>query len=320
MNDIERIRVLLVEDDDEDTLVFSRFIRKLAGYSVSLERVSVPDRAEFALTTGHYDIVFLDLNLGAALTGMEFLKRMRNIGMKTPFIIVTGSGDRVQAVEAMKNGAYDYLVKDSLSPDLIERTIRSARKRFALEQERDLMTAKLNEMIATDELTAVANRRRLMEKLNEEGQRSGRTGRPFALLMIDLDRFKTVNDRYGHQTGDLVLRECAATLQSHVRATDLVARYGGEEFCIVMPEAELEGAAILAERLRAAIMRLPDPVPTVSIGVAVWQDGFNIDRVLSDADKALYRAKESGRNCVAAAGDARSPARSIAKPPASPAA
>ena len=319
MNDVERIRVLLVEDDDEDTLVFSRFIRKLTGYAVNMERVSVPDRAEFALTTVHYDIVFLDMNLGAALTGMEFLKRMRAIGMKTPFIIVTGSSDRVQAVEAMKNGAYDYLVKDSLSPDLIERTIRSARKRFALEQERDRMTAKLNEMIATDDLTGVANRRRLMEKLNEEGQRSGRTGRPFALLMVDLDRFKTVNDRYGHQTGDLVLRECAATLQSHVRATDVVARYGGEEFCIVMPETQLEGAAILAERLRVAIMRLPDPVPTVSIGIAVWQEGFNVDRVLSDADKALYRAKESGRNCVAAAEDARSPAGSAAKRPASPA-
>ena len=181
------------------------------------------------------------------------------------------------------------------------------------------MTAKLSEMIATDELTGVANRRRLMEKLNEEGQRSGRTGRPFALLMVDLDRFKTVNDRYGHQTGDLVLRECAATLQSHVRATDLVARYGGEEFCVVMPETELEGAGVLAERLRVAVMGLPDPVPTVSIGIAVWQEGFNVDRVLSDADKALYRAKEAGRNCVAAE-DARSSCRSPAKRPASPAA
>ena len=298
MSEIERITALLIEDDDEDALIFSRHVANMSSYRVKLERVSQLERAEFALSANHFDIVFLDLNLGVSLDGMEFLKRMQSLGMITPFIVVTGSRDRSIAIEAMKSGAYDYVVKDALSPDLIDQTLRGAMQRYALEQERAAMMAKMAEMVATDELTGVANRRRLMEKIEEEQHRSERTLRPFACLMIDLDRFKRVNDQYGHQTGDLVLRQCAAALQKNVRVNDVVARYGGEEFCVVMPETDHEGACSLAERLRAAVASLPDPVPTVSIGMAVWREGDSADRVLSSADKALYEAKNSGRNRV----------------------
>jgi len=302
MSGTENITALLIEDDDEDALIFSRHVGRMSAYGVKIERVSQLDRAEFALGANHFDIVFLDLNLGVSLDGMDFLKHMQSLGMITPFIIVTGSRDRGIAIEAMKSGAYDYIVKDALSPDLIEQTIRGAMQRYALEQERSAMVAKMAEMVATDELTGTANRRRLMEKLDEEQHRSERTGRPFACLMIDLDHFKRVNDQYGHQTGDLVLRECAAALQENVRVNDVVARYGGEEFCVVMPETQHEGALSLAERLRAAVAALPDPVPTVSIGMAVWRDGDSADRVLSSADKALYEAKDAGRNKVVVAG------------------
>lgn len=298
MNENGKIEALLVEDDDEDALIFSRYVGNLKGCRVHLERAPLLKDAEFILTTRHFDIVFLDLNMGAPLNGLDFLKRMRQVGLRTPIIIVTGLSDRQKAVEAMKNGAYDYLVKDSLTTELIEEAIKGVDERYAGEQERDIRIAKLGELIGTDELTAVANRRRLIEKIQEETERSRRTGRPFALFMMDLDHFKAVNDKYGHQTGDLVLRECAAILQKSVRVVDLVARYGGEEFCVVLPETDAEGARITAERIRAAVEEAPDPMPTISIGVAVWHKEIGADRILSSADKALYEAKHSGRNRV----------------------
>jgi len=305
MNGAQEIRALLVEDDVEDAIIFARYVGKLGAYAVALERVRTIEDADRLLTTRAFDIVFLDMNLQAPFDGMELLKRMRGVGIKTPIVIVTGSDDQAVAVEAMKSGAYDYLVKDTLSPERIERAIRGVRQRHALEEERDTMMAKLARMIVTDDLTGVANRRRLMEKLAEEQERSARTRRPFALLMVDLDRFKKVNDSYGHQMGDRVLRECASVLACNVRAPDLVARYGGEEFCVVMPETAVQGARIAAERLRKAIEELPDPIPTVSIGVAVWRPGLNVDAILSRSDKALYKAKMAGRNCVVFGGESK---------------
>jgi len=294
----DAIKVLLVEDNDADAVLFERHVANQRSFDVALERAIGLEDAERALGDNSFDLVFLDLNLGSPLNGMDLLKRMREGGVKTPFIIVTGTGDEQRAAEAMKNGAYDYLVKDTLTPDLIAHAIRGANERFALEQERSAMMARLAELIATDELTGVGNRRRLIERLQDETKRSTRTSRSFALLLIDLDRFKLVNDRHGHQVGDRVLKECATVLAQNVRDVDFVARYGGEEFCVILPETDRWGAILSSGRLRAAVEAAPDPVPTVSIGAAVWQEGYDVDKMLSCADKALYQAKDAGRNQV----------------------
>ena len=295
------IRALLVEDDDADAAIFSRYAQRLREQEVALVRVATAKEARRRVAREAFELVFVDLSLGAA-DGIDLLKGLQADDVQVPVVVVTGSHDEMKAVEAMKSGAYDYVVKSALSADLLERTIRNVRQRYALEQERARMILRLAELTVTDELTGLANRRRLDEKLQEEVQRSERTGHVFTLLLIDLDLFKQVNDRYGHQAGDDVLRHCAAALKQKVRVTDLVARYGGEEFCVLLPDTAPAGGRRVAETLRKAVKDLPEPVPTISVGVAHWEPDISADELVRRADQALYRAKGSGRDRVAAFG------------------
>lgn len=158
---------------------------------------------------------------------------------------------------------------------------------------------KLEEISITDALTGVANRRRLTTQVEHEIAIAQRSGRPLIFLMLDLDYFKKINDTYGHQKGDEVLRLCAKTFVKCVRGTDLVARYGGEEFAVVMPDSDLAGARNAAERIRLAVESLPgEEITTVSIGLVAWEIGQTTDDLFACADKALYTAKEAGRNRV----------------------
>jgi two-component system, cell cycle response regulator len=161
---------------------------------------------------------------------------------------------------------------------------------------------------STDGLTDLANRRHFEETLAGEISRAERFGGTLALVLADLDDFKKVNDRYGHQAGDDVLREFAEVLRETVRDIDLAARYGGEEFAVLLPQTDLEGAERLAERVREAMAerRLPFlPLTaftvTASFGVAAYPEAVTPDALFAAADEALYRAKSAGKNCVVTA-------------------
>jgi diguanylate cyclase (GGDEF)-like protein/PAS domain S-box-containing protein len=164
----------------------------------------------------------------------------------------------------------------------------------------------------TDALTGLANRRKLFRELEQLVETTRREGEPLSLIMVDIDYFKLINDRYGHEVGDEVLRQLAAVLRQVVREVDLVTRYGGEEFLIVLPRIALGVAREIAERLRSDVEALeirvePQLVPkapsgmiriTVSIGVGVFRPPEDLDGVIRRVDEALYRAKEKGRNRV----------------------
>ncbi len=165
----------------------------------------------------------------------------------------------------------------------------------------EAINLKLNEQARTDPLTMVANRLRLDEALFRELSRFERTQVPFSVILLDLDRFKQVNDTYGHHAGDMVLRSVAEILENNTRAHDLTGRWGGEEFLIICPSTSGEGSVSLAEHLRIAIMeKVYEEVPsqTASFGVAIVVSGDSVNDLIRRADKALYRAKEGGRNRV----------------------
>jgi diguanylate cyclase (GGDEF)-like protein len=165
----------------------------------------------------------------------------------------------------------------------------------------------------TDELTDLANRRRFMEVLHQEVARAARFEQPLALVLFDLDYFKQINDQYGHQVGDEVLRATAAVIRGRVRETDLPARVGGEEFGVILSGTDVHGATALAENLRIDLTQLvdvlgPDSPVTASFGVAEIGRGGSAEFLIGSADRALYRAKALGRNRVCAADGEASPA------------
>ena len=182
----------------------------------------------------------------------------------------------------------------------------AAQASIAIENERLHRTVKRQAI--TDELTQLANRRRFTETLAVEVRRAERFSDPLALVLADLDDFKQINDRYGHQTGDEVLRRFSDVLRENVRDFDLPVRYGGEEFAVLLPETGLDGAERLARRLQSALLhlRLPEtgsdkPPVTASFGVASFPAARSAEELLSAADGALYRAKAAGKNRVASA-------------------
>jgi len=181
---------------------------------------------------------------------------------------------------------------------------------FVLKKKLERAQQKIKEMAVKDELTGLFNRRHFYSKLTDELKRSKRFRQNLSCILLDIDYFKHVNDKYGHLAGDIVLKAVADTTQTCCREIDTIARYGGEEFIILMPGTDLRGSCILAEKIRAAVENLKPvyendvriPV-TVSLGVATFSHTAldNIkdnDQIIRQADRALYRAKENGRNRV----------------------
>ena len=185
----------------------------------------------------------------------------------------------------------------------------AAMKRSLYESRQKLREAyqRITELAELDELTGSFNRRCIMRMLDEEIARSGRTGRPCSIALIDLDWFKRINDAFGHPAGDEVLRTFAITVFANVRSIDRFGRYGGEEFLLILPEMASEGAVRALDRLRMIVADLdwsalsPGMVVTLSAGVATLKGDETSDSLLARADRALYAAKARGRDCIACA-------------------
>jgi diguanylate cyclase (GGDEF)-like protein len=221
------------------------------------------------------------------------------------------SSDRLDAVN---------LIAGQLAVSLDNASVYESLERKVTERTAALVNAnmRLEMLSSTDPLTHLANRRQWEQRLHAEWQQARQTGKPIALAMVDIDRFKLYNDHYGHPAGDDCLRRVAAELTGNLREDDLVARYGGEEFAVLMPRTGAAEAANVAERLRAAIAALAEPhiltdskIVTVSIGVAalVPDRGITAERLLELADVELYRAKNDGRNRISVAGSPAGPLR-----------
>ena len=254
------------------------------------------------------DLILCDLEM-PGLDGFKFLamKNSRHELRDVPLIILTGHETAKVKVKGFEQGASDYITKPFDTGEFLAR-INVHIKIKRLQDELRRKNRQLEELSNTDSLTGLFNRRYLMQTLQSELDRTRRHNHPMSLLMIDIDHFKQVNDRYGHQKGDEVLAQVAHCLKEGLRGYDLVARYGGEEFCMVLPETEQEGGLAMAERLRRSIKGLTFEAAgktfsvSASFGLACYPASSKggIDDLMRLADEALYQAKSAGRDRVEA--------------------
>jgi two-component system cell cycle response regulator len=238
------------------------------------------------------------------LGGVAVLDRLRADDelVAVPVIMLTSSADRTVLLEALRRGAHDHLVAP-FDPAELDARVTAALRVKALHDQLVDANRRLAAQALTDELTGLANRRHGVDTLERAVARATRHGHLLALARVDVDRFKEINDTYGHQAGDRVLAEVGRRLAGAVRGGDELARWGGDEFVAILPDTDREGGLRAAERLRAAVAATPVPVDgvevdvTISVGWAHWA-GDTPDDLLARADRALYQAKDVGRDTV----------------------
>jgi two-component system cell cycle response regulator len=293
--------LVLVAESSEPTR--ADLMRRLAERGLGVVGAGDGERALDLVGGDVPDVVLLDHEL-PGLDGMTVLDRLRAHDelAAVPVIMMTSSGDPELLVEALRRGADDYLRKPFDPAELDARVMAALRvKRLhdaLLEANRRLARQAL-----TDDLTGLANRRHGGRQLEREVALCVRHGRLLALVRVDVDHFKAINDTHGHEAGDQVLAEVARRLAGAVRGGDELARWGGDEFVAILPDTDKAGALRAAERLRSAVAAAPlqaagiELAVTVSVGWAHWA-GDTPDDLLARADRALYRAKDGGRNKV----------------------
>lgn len=294
-------KILLIDDDRLQYRVTEAHFRNFGADRYELEWSPTYEDGIEKLLSGDYAACLLDYQLGER-DGLQLIREAMARGCRTPIVFLTAETAHRVDVEAMNAGALDYLVKGEITPRMIERSLR-----YALKLGETLEA--LRRLATRDQLTGLLNRREFDRILEEEQERAARFGHTLALVMVDIDHFKKINDTHGHPTGDAVLRETARRLATQVRSVDRVARYGGEEFGIILMQSDLAAAMDVAQRICATVAReavvagetLTLDV-TVSAGVAVLPDhAKNAAGLVAAADKALYAAKAAGRNRAVAA-------------------
>jgi two-component system cell cycle response regulator len=299
-------RILLIDDRPSS---YERLVPLLtAEHQVDLE--TRPEDALFQAAEGNYDLLIVSLGLeqydGLRLCSQaRSLERTRHI----PIVAIAEADSNARLLRGLEIGVNDYLLRPVDKNELMARVRTQIRRRRYTEQLRDNVQHSF-EMAVTDALTGLHNRRYLETHLATLAEQAATRGKPLAVMMLDIDFFKSINDTYGHDAGDDVLREFALRIRKSIRGIDLACRYGGEEFVVVMPETNAQVASMVAERLRRAVAGEPFAIEkgarqidvTISIGLsALERKGEPIADVLKRADTALYSAKREGRNRVVAA-------------------
>ncbi|BDA84472.1 PleD family two-component system response regulator [Aureimonas sp. SA4125] len=295
---------LLVFDDDAG---IAARIKKILQNEHQVDSTSDPAAALHAEQSRNFDLFIVNLAT-ASYDALRLCSQIRSSDAlrQVPILLVSDSADEARTAKALELGANDYLANPLDRNELLAR-VRTQIKRKRYDEG---LRQSLRETIAlavTDPLTGLNNRRFLESHLPTVIERARKDAKPLSVLMADIDHFKRINDGWGHDAGDRVLKEFAARLKHSLRASDLACRFGGEEFVVLMPEADGRTAQLIAERLRSMVADQPFDISgesisvTVSVGVAVL-DAVTDDweTLLKRADRGLYAAKRNGRNQVIA--------------------
>jgi two-component system, cell cycle response regulator len=290
--------ILVVDDDPEIRETITAYLR-IAGYNADGSENA--EKALSVMKTRKIDVVITDIIMNG-MDGLEMTRRIKE-NYDTDIIVTTGYTGSYSYEEAIGQGADDFVFKPFKLEELLLRLQRVLRER-ELTEERDLMLRQLRELAITDGLTRLYNSRHFYHQLENEINRYNRYGHPLSLLLIDIDHFKSYNDRYGHLEGDKILRETAQLIISCLRNLDSAYRYGGEEFTVILPGTDAEAAEHVAQRILAIIEEKFRSSPgksviTVSIGLTQYTREDSLTEFIRRADQAMYMAKDAGRNRIA---------------------
>ncbi len=287
------ITVLLIEDNDVDAQLTQDLLAEWSVEEFHITRVKTLSEGLSQLSQTRYDAILLDLSLPDAF-GLPTVRQVHATNPSIPLVVLSGVSDQTLALQAVQQGAQDYLVKGQGHPELLARAVRYAIERKRTEE-------RLTYLAQYDHLTGLVNRSLFRDRLVQAMARSKRLQQPIGLMLLDLDRFKAVNDTLGHDIGDELLKSVAERLKSCVREVDTVARMGGDEFTIILEGVASEaGIVIVAKRIVESIstefeLKGHSVSIGVSIGITVYPyDDNGIDDLLRHADTAMYRAKQQG--------------------------
>ena len=298
-------RVLLIDERPSS----SERIRKMLRDSAELDIVSDPQVGLFQAAEAPYECMLISTAL-SSFDPLRLCSQVRSLDRTRflPIMLLADEGEEDRIVRGLELGVNDYLVRPIDAQELTAR-LRTQVKRKRYNDHLRASVTETIEMAVTDGLTGLHNRRYLDSHLKTLFDRAVARRRPLSLMITDLDRFKSINDTYGHDGGDDVLREFARRLRKNVRGIDLACRFGGEEFVVVMPDTEAAVAEKVAERIRAEIEHTAFQIGaggtsinvTVSVGVSSLKRGPDtVEDLMKRADLALYEAKSGGRNRVVA--------------------
>lgn len=295
MND----KILIIDDEPEILELLSEVLQE-EGYEVVKANDGVEGLEVFQSETP--DLVVTDVKMPRK-DGLGVLKEIRHSGSDVDVIILTGHSDEATAIECLRSGAYDYLLKPVEDVEVLLTAVNRAIHKRNLEIKNKQLIEQLEDMAIRDPLTGLHNSRQLHAFLDDEIIRSERYGHAFCIFIVDIDHFKAVNDTYGHLYGDHVLKKLGEIMSKIIRSSDQVFRYGGEEFVIIMPETGYDEAVAVVDRLMDAVRGHTFVYDeqrakiTASIGGASFPFQ-SIDKVelMKLADQALYKAKEMGRD------------------------
>lgn len=289
-------RILVVEDDADQRRAL---VECLEGAGHTVFSAATGRSAIQMASRNPCEVVLLDVSL-PGVEGTEVCSLLTRVPHPAPLVImVTGLGNPDDVVRGLSAGATDYMVKPVDPDELLARVQAMLRlyERFA----------RLRQDASTDALTGMWNRTHLEPRTQEMVANAQRTGQPLSCLMIDIDRFKSINDRFGHLVGDVVLREVAARLRAVTRRSDVLFRFGGEEFAVFAIDSRVDTARALANRICATMRETPICAEcpggvlitidvTVSVGCAEWVSGDTVEELINRADGAMFSAKRRGRN------------------------